>query len=60
MASDSPSAPHAAAAERLGAALGELERRLDQLEPDASPEIIAKALAEPVRALGAAAREAVS
>jgi len=57
MVSDSPSAQ--AWAERLGAALGELEGRLDQLEPGAAPELIEKALAEPVRALSAAAREAV-
>lgn len=57
MVSDSPSAR--AGAEGLGAALDELERRLDQLEPGAAPELIEKALAEPVRALSAAAREAV-
>ncbi len=57
MASDSPSALRWA--EALDAALGDVERRLDQLEPDAAPELIEKALAEPVRALSAAAREAV-
>jgi hypothetical protein len=58
MVSDSPAAR--VSAERLGAALGELERRLDQLEPDASPGLTEQALAEPIRALSAAAREAVS
>jgi len=57
MASDSPSA--LLWAEALDAAVGETERRLDQLEPGAPPELVETALAEPIRALSAAAREAV-
>lgn len=59
MASDSPSAPRQAAAERIRAVLDALEKRLDRLEPGVSPELVIEALAEPVRALGAAVREGV-
>lgn len=59
MASDSPSAPRQAAAERIGAVLDALEKRLDRLEPGVSAELVIEALTEPVRALGAAVREGV-
>ena len=63
MASDSPDPARAAAltatAASLDAALTQLEARLDALEPSAPPELIVTALAEPVQALSAAAKEAV-
>ena len=42
----------------VSAALDELEARLDALPLGADPDTVAKALAEPVRALDAAAKEA--
>lgn len=45
-------------ARRLALALDAIEARLDALGPDAPPDAIADALAEPVRAFDAAARDA--
>jgi len=61
MASDSLSEAHAAAAcsRRLALALDAIEAELDRLELGASPDVVARALAEPIRAFDAAAREAV-
>ncbi len=59
MASDSPNEPRDAAAEaqRLAAALDAIEAELDRLEPGASPSVVARALAGPVKAFDAAAGE---
>jgi hypothetical protein len=59
MASDSPAeAPKAAAqTRRLAQALDAIEAQLDALELGAHPDVVAKALAEPIRRFDAAARE---
>jgi hypothetical protein len=57
MASDSRSAPADAA--RLAMALDAIEAALDRLEPGARPDVVANALAEPIRAFDAAAKEAL-
>jgi len=59
MVSDSPNAARADQAAKLVAALDALENRLDAAELGADPDVVAKALAEPVRAFDAAAREAL-
>jgi hypothetical protein len=60
MASDSLSEVRAAAqARQLAAALDVIEAELDRLELGASPDVVARALAEPIRALDAAAKEAM-
>lgn len=46
-------------ARQLAAALDAIEAELDRLELGASPDVVARALAEPVRAFDAAAKEAV-
>ena len=46
-----------AQARRLEAAIAEIEARLTQNGAEPNPDAIVEALAEPVRALGAAARE---
>jgi hypothetical protein len=60
MASDSPSGLRdaAASARRLAQALDAIEAELDRLELGASPDVVAKALAAPIRAFDAAAKEA--
>jgi hypothetical protein len=60
MASDSPSGLRDAAAHarRLAEALDAIEAELDRLELGASPDVVAKALAAPIRAFDAAAKEA--
>ena len=60
MASDSPSEVRDTAhrARRLAAALDAIEAELDRLELGASPTTVARALAEPIRAFDAAAKEA--
>jgi hypothetical protein len=62
MASDSPAEAEktAAQARRLAMALDAIEAQLDALKLGADPDVIAKALAEPIAALGAAARERIS
>ena len=60
MASDSPSEPAAVQARRLAAALDVIEARLDSLALGADPDEVVAALAEPVRAFDAAAKEALS
>lgn len=62
MASDSRSeaARAAADAQKLGHALDAIEAQLDALEQDASPDVVAEAVAAPVRAFGAAAKEALA
>lgn len=59
MASDSPSEAAAAQARRLAAALDAIEARLAGLALGADPDDVAAALADPVRAFDAAAKEAV-
>jgi len=59
MASDSLSEVRNRAAKALVSALDDVEARLDGLEPGADPDRVAEALADPVRALDAAAKEAV-
>jgi len=59
MVSDSLDAARAGQAAKLAAALDVLENRLDAAELGADPDVTAKALAEPVWALDAAAREAL-
>lgn len=60
MASDSrtEAVSATAAAQRLSLALDVIEAALDRLELGADPDVVAKALAGPVRAFDAAAREA--
>jgi hypothetical protein len=61
MASDSPPEARAALqARRLAQALDAIEAGLDGLDLGADPDAVASALAEPVRAFDAAAREALS
>jgi hypothetical protein len=62
MASDSPAGTGKAAhqARQLALALDALEARLDDLELGADPDVVAKALKEPIEAFDAAAREALS
>jgi hypothetical protein len=62
MVSDSPVEARKAAAQarRLAAALDAIEAQLDALELGAAPDAVAKALAEPVRAFDAAAKEAAA
>jgi hypothetical protein len=55
MGRDSPNEAHAAQASALNQALSTIEARLNALEPGA--DVVADALADAVRALGAAARE---
>lgn len=57
MGRDSPNEAHAAQASALNQALTAIEARLDALELGADADVVAEALADPVRALGAAARE---
>jgi len=57
MASDSLSEARAQAAKALASALDAIEARLDALAPGADPDRVEEALAEPVRALEAAAKE---
>jgi hypothetical protein len=61
MVSDSPSElrDDRAQARRLAVALDAIEAELNRLELGADPDIVAKALAEPIRAFDAAAKEAV-
>lgn len=61
MASDSHSELRNAAAEarRLALALDVIEAELARLELGAHPDVVARALAEPLRAFDAAAREAL-
>jgi hypothetical protein len=61
MASDSPSEVRNTAhqARRLVAALDAIEAELNRLELGSSPDVVARALAEPIRALDAAAKEAM-
>ena len=59
MASDSLSEVRDRAARALVSALDVIEARLDGLDPSADPDRLAEALADPVRALDAAAKEAV-
>lgn len=62
MASDSPAETKKAAtrARRLALALDAIEAQLDSLELGAGPDVVAKALAKPIEAFDAAAREALS
>lgn len=61
MASESPSEARAALqARRLALALDAIEATLDGLELGADPDVVAKALEEPIRAFDAAAREALA
>ena len=59
MASDSLPEVRAAAAQarRLAVALDAIEAELDRLELGADPDLVARALAEPIRAFDAAAKE---
>ena len=59
MASDSPAKAKntAAQARRLALALDAIEAQLNDLELGADPDVVAKALREPIEALNAAARE---
>jgi len=59
MASDSPSGEAAFQAQRLTRALDAIEAELDALALGADPDAVAKALAEPIRAFDAAAKEAL-
>jgi hypothetical protein len=61
MASDSPLKVRDTAhqARRLAAALDAIEAELDRLELGSSPDAVARALAEPIRAFDAAAKEAM-
>jgi hypothetical protein len=59
MASDSPFEAALAQARRLAAALDAIEARLDALALGADPDEVVAALAEPVRAFYAAAKEAL-
>ena len=62
MASDSPDETRKAAlqARRLALALDVIEAQLDAVELGASPDVVAKALKQPIEAFDAAAREALS
>jgi hypothetical protein len=61
MANQAPSDARAALhARRLALALDAIEATLDRLELGADPEVVAKALEEPIRAFDAAAREALA
>jgi hypothetical protein len=62
MASDSPAEAKKTAirARRLAVALGAIETQLDALELGANPDVVAKALREPIEAFDAAAREALT
>lgn len=44
---------------RLAAALDVIEAELNRLELGASPDVVARAMAEPIRAFDAAAKEAM-
>lgn len=57
MASDSLSRDATAQARRLARALDAIEAKLDVLELGADPDLVARALAEPIRAFDAAAKE---
>ncbi len=59
MASDSPPETRKTAeqARRLALALDAIEARLEALEPGARPDVVAKALKQPIEAFDAAARE---
>ncbi len=61
MVSDSPAElrDDRAQARRLAVALDAIEAELNRLELGADPSVVAKALAGPVRAFDAAAREAI-
>jgi hypothetical protein len=61
MASDSPTEVRDTAqqARRLAAALDAIEAELDRLELGSNPDVVARAMAEPIRALDAAAKEAM-
>jgi hypothetical protein len=60
MASDSlPEVRAAAQARQLAVALDAIEAELDRLELGASPDVVARALAGPIRAFDAAAKEAM-
>ena len=60
MASDSLSEVRAAAqARQLAAALDVIEFELGRLELGERPDVVARALAEPIRAFDAAAKEAL-
>jgi hypothetical protein len=60
MASDSPPEVRAAAqARQLAAALDAIDAELNRLELGARPDVVARALAEPIRAFDAAAKEAL-
>jgi hypothetical protein len=61
MASDSLTEVREAAqkARQLGAALDVIEAELSRLEVGARPAIVARALAEPIRAFDVAAKEAL-
>jgi hypothetical protein len=59
MASDSPSEAAIVQARRLAAALDAIEARLEALGLWADPDEVAQALAEPVHAFDAAAKEAL-
>ena len=60
MVSDSPSEAALAQARRLAAALDVIEARLGALALGADPDEVVAALADPVRAFDAAAKEALS
>ncbi len=60
MVSDSPYMVLVERANRLSAALSQLDRVLDDLAADADPDAVAEALAAPVLALNAAAKEALA
>ncbi len=57
MASDSPSRDAGDQAWRLARALDAIEAKLDALELGADPDAVARALADPIRAFDAAAKE---
>jgi hypothetical protein len=59
MASDSPAARSRSPADALDAALGVTEARLDALKPGEDSDTVAVALAEPIQALNAAAKQAL-
>lgn len=61
MASDSPAGTRDAAlqARRLALALDAIEAHLNALELGAGPDVVAKALKQPIEAFDAAAREAL-
>jgi hypothetical protein len=60
MASDSPSREAALQARRLARALDAIETKLDTLELGADPDAVVRALADPVRAFDAVAKEALT